>query len=155
MNRPARTTEALLHFWVETATADELIEWAVRALADGYESPALVRLASLADVRLSDATPVFLEALRELGIELLSREETARSYATEIAARICSGELEPRLGAYRIFREVLQPMLYPGDLMSWYFLYDGTHYPTRRELEGSELDAVILEEARKLAARNS
>ena len=154
MTQPARTTETLLRYWIETATSDELIGWAVQALTDGFDSPALVRLASLADVRLSDATPVFLEALRELGIELLSREETARSYATEIAARICSGELEPRLGAYRIFREVLSPMLYPRDLMGWYFLYDGTHYPTHRDVEGPELDTVILEEARKLVARH-
>ena len=158
MTPPARTTEVLAHFAAESASSEELIRWATQALLDGYDTPALIELGSLApaDVRLSDAVVVFQRALDELGIvHFPPTEDALRAQALAIALLICERKISPRDGAYRIFHEALQPLRYPRDLMGWYFLYDGTHYPTHRELLGAELDEVILEEARNLVEGRS
>ena len=152
--RPSGTIEVLAHLAAKTASSDELTAWAVRALADGYDSPVLLGLASLAEVRLSDAEPLFRRALDDLGIAYPPLEQLLRAYARSLASRIADGRVSHQEGAHRIFHEVLYPLGYPSDLMGWYFLYDGTHYPTHRELRGAELDAVILEEAHKLLDRN-
>jgi hypothetical protein len=84
---------------------EELPAVASRALELGLESPSLVLLAgAVLPSDAGDQQPLFLAALRELGISLPSQREAAEFMKRRYAQDVVQGSLAPREGAARIVR---------------------------------------------------
>jgi hypothetical protein len=84
-------------------TGPDLIAWAVKALTEGYDSPALRRLAGCyADEALADIAPWLERALSELNIMLPTLAPDFRSYSCLLAQAVLDGELLPKLGLKRL-----------------------------------------------------
>ncbi len=129
----------------------DFVEWAVQALCDGFDSPALRLLAGLdlgGQVSAFEAAEHFRTALAELRVDLPDQDSLIRTYVREIARDIADGALSPQAGVHRIHSEVLAPFDHPADLMSWCFLWEGLRPGSYDSLDGAALDDVIRQTAR-------
>jgi len=66
---------ARLHYPAGWLHAEDLVDVAVQALLDGWDSPSLRSLAGLIEVDLRDAPELFARALAEVGLFPLSKRE--------------------------------------------------------------------------------
>jgi hypothetical protein len=118
--------------------ADDLVAWAVSALAAGHDSDSLQRLAGLdmeECARLPDAEELFAAALSDLGLSLPDETVAVREYVRMLAHEIVAGQVSPQEQVSRIHREVLSPMNHPREFMVWCYVGDGA-----RPREGWNLD---------------
>jgi hypothetical protein len=133
------------------AVGRDFVDWAVRALADGYDTQSMRVLAGL-DLdgipSALEAVEKFRAAIHELGVPTASDIEHVHAYVSEVAQQIVDGELDPQEGAARITVEVLAPFDYPSGLMAWFDLGEGLHPHRHVPLEGDALNAAIREQAR-------
>ncbi len=146
-----RDTMALISKRVRSAVdGEDFVNWAMRALMDGFDSPSLGILAGLDlgsrsrfSVDLFEAYEYFLRVIKELALPIPDIElalsfpdvwttvpfpydETAlRRHLNELAEQIREGVIDPVLGIDRIHREVVDPLHHPSDLMPWCFLWEG------------------------------
>jgi hypothetical protein len=134
-----------------TAMGRDFVDWAVRALVDGHDAPALRVLAGLDLDGVPSAFAAadqFRLALGELGIAAPPDDELIRRYVSDVAQQIVDGELAPQDAVARLHREVLTPFAHPADLMAWCFLWEGLHPAGYASLEGEPLDSAVREYAR-------
>ncbi|MCB9383395.1 MAG: hypothetical protein H6509_02175 [Bryobacterales bacterium] len=149
---PTGTSDLIAGLLAERATSDDLVGWAVQALVDGVDLPAVTSLACAApdSMRLEESEALFRSALDELGIKFPEREQGLRNHFASLLARIANGTITPQEGLGCIDREVNMPLHQPHDLQVWCYLVEDLYYSSFREINSAdELDRIIVEEARK------
>lgn len=107
----------------ETAVGQDYVDWAVKMMVEGFESPSLIDLAGLdldgRPVERYDAVRLFEKTLLELGLPSKNDEEIFRLWLVHRASQIKYGVITPTEGVELIHDEVLFPLLHPKDLMPW------------------------------------
>ena len=127
-NFPRGTLELLVAIRQNRAPANDVANWAICALEDGYDTPALRLAASFhRDELASDAEPYVWRALGELGITPPSGEELLRAYADELALGILAGTREPMDTVELVHHRVITPLNHPDDLMDWCYIWEGNN----------------------------
>ena len=124
---PAGLFQLRIKIVYESVTGQDYVNWAVRMMVTGYDSPALVDLAGLdlegMPVQRMDAEPRFEQAMKELNIAPASEEEVVRLWLGRRAAQIVNRELTPIEGTDLIHWEVLATLNHPKDLMQWCYTH--------------------------------
>lgn len=144
-----------------TLAAKDLVDWAVGALSEGMDTPAIRQLAGmdLEGPRLTAAAmPQFRRALQELGIPVPAPDAAAREYVRVLVEDIVEGRVTPQPQVERIHKEIVTPLDHPKDLMVWCYLSSGLRPqelstdPDRmvhfEEVHGAALDGAIRDVAR-------
>ena len=148
--QPTGSIEILVQEIAGRSVGDDLVEWAVRALVEGFDSPALRRLAGLDKDSWFEAKPLFDRAVQELRLELPSTKELLlRDYLRVIAREMLDGRRQPVDALQIIHSQVLTPLHHPEDLMPWCYLWEGLEPGTFASLTDSQRD----EATRQLAGR--
>jgi hypothetical protein len=147
---PRGTTELLVLRDNGEPLGKGAVQWAVEALAAGYDVPSLRILAGL-DL---DGWPNSFEtetlmdtALRELGVPVTDRNSRALAYVRDVASAIVARDIAPQEGANLIHRRVIVALNHPGDLQAWCCLWEGNAADGSRSLEDSEIDRAIVDYA--------
>jgi hypothetical protein len=156
MTEPQGTQLLLARDWLGRVVARDFIAWAVEALREGIDSPALHDLAGLdleGEPATADAREFFRKALEELRITGRPESELVRCYVASLADDILERRVSPLAGAERIHDEVLRPLDHPRDLMVWCYLCGGLDPDTFEELEGAALDEAIIRAARNFVSK--
>ena len=142
---PSGTQRLMVRDAAWLASSQEYVDWAVRALSDGYDGPALRSLAG-ADMdcapRALEMGKTFRAALAELGLAFPDEAELLRSYVGELAADIVHGRTPPRVAVERIHHEVLSPFGHPRELKAWVYLAEGLN-PSG---DGSQLTEDMIDQ---------
>ena len=105
--------EATARVHLSTVTAEVLIGWAVEALSEGIDTPAVRTLAGLdlaGAVLTTDAVGVFHRALNEVGIPASTPDTTVREYLRLLADDIVKGQGNARDLAKRIRDDIVRPL---------------------------------------------
>ena len=139
------------------ATGDDFIAWAMQALIENADSPALRQLAGLEERSRSDARPLFDRAVRELGLTLPATDEALRrAYLEVLAGDISSGARRPSDALELIHAEVVGPLKHPEDLRAWCLAWEGLD-PERgyASLTDAERDDAARELARRTLQRDA
>lgn len=89
-------------FRLHRVVSGELPAAAARVVALGISTPALEELACLRPEDTDEARALFLDSLRELGIEPPNDIDALTIFARKIAADIVAGRVSPRDGADEI-----------------------------------------------------
>lgn len=139
-----------------TLSGQELVEWAVRLLETGCETPAVVRLAGLdldSPPLLADALPLFLTSLEQLASDVPSgREGILRAHFKGLVRQLARGQVEVGEALWRIEEEVVVPLGHPADLVAWCYLGSELHPETFAELRGASLEEYVKRIAAEVAA---
>lgn len=91
---------------LDSLPSAELPKFASEALSAGYDSPSLRILAGEISPAMSDAAPLFLRALQEIGVTIPSHVEAGKIVAAHLARDVVSGKISPYQGARRIWWDV-------------------------------------------------
>jgi hypothetical protein len=135
-------------------TGDQAVDWAVKALEAGFDSPSLRILAGLdvgRQVHLFEAEQYLEKSFAELDLEIPDRDLVLWNYANEIASEIASGRLDPELGIDEMHRKVVDPLGHPESLRAWCLLWEGNHPEDYRPLSAQERRIMIYRLANKFA----
>lgn len=119
---PPQTLDLLVRIESETVTGNNYVDWALEALAAGFDFPAMRRLAGLTSqphLSLSDTEPEFRAAAREIGLPELPREDLLLAFLDESARRIVEGATNLDEILHHIHDMVIDPLDHPEDLMPW------------------------------------
>lgn len=148
---PPGTSRVLALRASQTATADDLVRWALSALEGSWDSPALRILAGI-NLRerpsIWDTEPYFARALSELAIPVPDFETLVRQYVDELARDIADGRIAPQTGADLIHRVAIGPLSHPADLQPWCYLWEGNDPVALVPMEKSQVDDAIRAFAR-------
>jgi hypothetical protein len=136
-------------------TSEDIPSVAVRALEQGYDSPALQQLAAESTAPASNITPLFARALSELSVSSPERNAARLIVARFYARRILDGTLSPYEGACKIWlgpaNDALQESE-PEQVSSWlklrFFIGLASEYevdPEHREAYEREIVNVARE----------
>ena len=141
--------------FVEDATGDEAVEWAVRALELGFDGPHLRQLGAFdTPVSRQEVKPVLLCALQELGGPIWTEGKLDGITSWKSPGKMVKGELDVDGGLREIHRTVIVPLSHPKDLQVWCDLLDEFQRAPNGSvtiLDPGKRDAVALAEAKKLA----
>jgi len=157
MALPGGTIELLIRKEAACLTGDDLAGWAVAALTDGFDSPALRRLAGLdPPVTCSEAMPVFERAVRELGLAVPdSKDSLYRAWLVVLAQGIVDGVRAASEALQIVHRDVIGPLNHPDDLMPWCHLWEGHDPVTFASLDDRAIEAMVMRLARETVARST
>jgi predicted solute-binding protein len=89
-------------------------------------------LAGLVRREIAEASDLFAQAMKESGLEALSRPDAARVYAVAVSKQIISGEITPQYGATRLWEASIRvgdPNFHELDT----FIYAASELQTRPE----------------------
>ena len=103
-------------FVLGRVSSEELSNYAVDWIAEGLDSPSLRRLAGTESPIMSETGPLFLQTLRELGIEIPTRDQSLMILAKDYAQKILDGSLTPHEGAGFLWWNVINEMTYSSPL---------------------------------------
>ena len=149
MNR--ETIRLLAEKYMVLANHEQFADWAVSCLEAGLDTKSIRILASLQKPMFpTEVVDYFYRSLKELGWNFPEPKDCVIEYARFIAEEILCGKVSPVEGCRQIYKVVLF-LEYPPELMSWLYLDEGLEPTAYRELTGAELDAAIIQEARKFA----
>ena len=116
--RPKLKLEIAEAFWkLGSLPVGQLQDIALRALADGYDGPALRELAEFPWATRRDVGDLFDIALSEMGRPVLSDREAGLRLAREVASGIVSGGIDPYEGARRIWWDIWERSGRPEELI--------------------------------------
>ena len=124
---PRNTARLLLHLDRTDLAAETAVKWATEALVDGFDTPALRRLAG-ATPRLTSSEeiePDVRKALDELHIGRPSDLDILSRYETEIVEAILDGRLSPLAGLSDLYENVVLGSDYDWRFLPWCYLDDG------------------------------
>ncbi len=158
------TKQFFVKFYLQQASSDDYVDWAIACLEDGLDSKNLRMLASMGKpFYSSEIEDKFRLALTELGFKYPSEKETLENYVKDLAKAIVKGEINPSDGCHKIYN-VGVFLEYPREMTSWTFLDDGlepgtydTLYDLFEDTPSQNTDKwfkAIIEEAKKLAETN-
>jgi hypothetical protein len=127
----AELSDALIMILVtrmdSAVTGDRLVEWAMAALEEDLESPALVWLAGLPrSCSLWEAGPLLDRALSELAVTPLpDATELRRAYVGAMSRQLLSQRVSVSVALDCIHKFAVSPLNHPHDLTSWCFAWEG------------------------------
>jgi hypothetical protein len=143
--------ELLVRDAAGVSTGDDFVEWAVRALVEGFDSPGVRWLAGFAGAARFEAKAVFDRVVGELSLAVpATRDALLRAYLAVLAGDIVNGTRHPGEALDVIHREVIGPLNHPADLMEWCYAWE--HLDPARGF-ASLSDAERDDAARELARR--
>ncbi|MGI8469902.1 MAG: hypothetical protein ACR2N3_15790 [Pyrinomonadaceae bacterium] len=151
------TKQFFAKLYLQQASSDTYVDWAIACLEDGLDSKNLRMLASMnSPFYSSEIDEKFRHALDELGISFPNKRELLLNYAKDIALKIVSGEINSIDGLNEI-HSIDISLNYPKELQAWTML-DGGYDPETKEWIGDFTDIqkqmlsnIIIREAKKLA----
>lgn len=112
-NLRERTRLLTARIMFREATGDELVRLACDLLVAGIDTPSIVALAGLPySVTMTDAEPIFGDALVELGLPPLPRDAAGWVLAGEVARKMIADSIPQNVGAailWGLWWEVGQP----------------------------------------------
>jgi hypothetical protein len=144
-NFDLKGTEA---FWtLGLIPVDDLPNLAADAIAQGFESKALIQLAGVAPVEAQEASSLFQKALWQLGLGTMLKTDALKHYAKEVSNRILNSEVTPLEGAKDIWRVALTTRITGfHDLDP--FIYAASELE-ERPAEKDLFEKAIMEEAKR------
>ncbi len=147
---PDHLLEVFAAQFAGVSTGDDLVEWATKALELGFNTRSLRILAGLpTPISETDAEPLFLASLKELGIEVPTVESLWRPYLIWICNMVEHGTVSPDEAANLIHSRVVSPLGHPKELERWCRVWEGYRPDdTFTPVEGEERDQLIREMAR-------
>lgn len=110
-----------------TSYGGALVDWAVEAIAQGLDSPSLLRLAAHAGEEapsLVEATTFFRAALAELGFTVPGDDEARLAWLERRAQAIVDGVPDLDAELFRIHDTVVTPLNHRDDVNEWCYLYE-------------------------------
>jgi hypothetical protein len=108
----ARLQLAAARYALGTATSEELVQVADSVLDEGLYLQALGELATLGRPVISEAGPLFENALVEIGLRVPSREEAIATLLRNYVGAIAGATVAPEEG----LRRIIQDVYFPADL---------------------------------------
>jgi hypothetical protein len=108
-------------------TGKDLADWSVDALAAGFDSPALRRLAGFSsdcEPSLFDVEPFFRLSLRELGVPSMARDTMLLAFLDERAEIIADGATNLEWELDLVHRLVVSPLKHRSDVMPWCYAWE-------------------------------
>lgn len=114
--------DAALRYALGSYPVWQLPELAQEALAAGVDSASLRTLAGESPEHSEDLALLFLHALDELGVPMLSREAAAYELATRIAEKIIRFEISEFDGGRAIWKEIVDRLDHPKPKDLWVFM---------------------------------
>lgn len=145
---PPQTLKLMVRIESNEVTGKDFVDWGIAALAAGFASPALGRLAGLSPGRTPsrvDAGPEFRLAAREIGLPQIGREDILLAFMDECAQEIADGATNLEQLLQTIHVTVVDPLDHREDLMPW--------CQARRGLESGSPESLGEEGIRALARR--
>jgi hypothetical protein len=141
----AHTRDALVDLLVRRLDgvmfAEELIDWATAALAEGLDTPALAILAGLArNSSLYEAEQWFPKVLNELQVNLTHPDTLRRAYVGAVSRALLAGKVGYQEALDRVHRHAVNPLGHPADLASWCFVWEGLHPEDYSDLSPDDTD---------------
>ena len=123
------TKQFFVKLYLQKASSDDYVDWAIDCLEEGLDSKSLRLLAGMSKTHsiTADFEDLFRQSLSELNWNYLDKKESLFNLAKEIAKQILSGEIESVEAVDRI-HEVYVQLGYPAKLEMWNLLYDGHSY---------------------------
>ncbi len=157
-------TQLFAKIYLEKATSDDFVDWAIACLEDGFDSKNLRMLAAAEKPYYSsEIDKRFRQSLKELDLDYPNKEETLLDYAKSFAKKIISAELTPEQGCKKIY-QISWELDYPDKLKNWLYLDEGVNPETMEWLvdstkfypfsESQKLNEAIISEAKKLVETN-
>jgi hypothetical protein len=116
------------HHWAN----EEVNDWAIRCLENGYDSKSLRILASMTKAdSSSELENYFQRSLKELGWDKIEKEDYLISYAKILAREILDGKADPIEASRKIY-QILVDLDYPKELQGWFeideIIYDYEYF---------------------------
>jgi hypothetical protein len=127
MRWPRGTFEAIHAFATSASFSRTLVQWAADALAQGFDSASLRRLACLdlgEEPGAFEVEEAFERALSEIGVPKLGREQAIRLRLRELAVAILDGRMDELVGVEAIHDEIVVPLEHASDVQPWCDLSD-------------------------------
>ncbi len=125
---PPQTLTLMVRIESNEVTGKDFVDWGMEALAAGFDSPALRRLAGLSPGHTPsrfDAEPQFRVAVREIGLPEVGREEILLAFMDECAQSIVDGAANLDQILQTIHASVIDPLDHREDLMPWCYARGG------------------------------
>lgn len=136
--------------YLDRATAEDYIDWAVAAIVEGWSSDGLNILAGLSKPFNSlEVQTYFQRALDELRHPIPEETPALHCYADDIAEAIVEGRMSPSRGCRELYHLALEPAC-SEKLARWVDLDEQLEPETYREIEDAEWEEAVVEEARRL-----
>lgn len=158
------TKQFFVKLYLQRASSEDYIEWAIACLEDNYDSKNLRMLASMEKQSYSyEVEEKFRRALSELSWKYPNEKETLENHVKDLAKAIVSDEINPADGCHKIYN-VVDFLDYPKELYSWSYLDKGLEpetyeilYDLFEDVPSQNTDKwfeAIIEEAKKLVETN-
>ena len=125
---PPQTLKLMVRIESGEVLGKDFVDWGMDALAAGFDSPALRRLAGLAAERNPsrlDAEPEFRVAMREIGLPEVKRDDILLAFLDECAQAIADGATNLDQILQTIHVTVIEPLDHREDLMPWCYARGG------------------------------
>lgn len=156
------TSQVVAFKEVTDLNADVFVNWALDMMTLGYESDALYILAGLAKPAMYyEAIKYAKEAFKELDIDIKEGEDAILSYSSYFIKKISVGE-DVKVNLIRVFRycysHCYERRVYDFYLLRWAWDdldYGNEHQDYWPEANGSNIEAVVIKQAKKWLAENS
>jgi hypothetical protein len=128
-----------------SATADDYVQWAIDALTEGYDAPALRKLAGLVPpANWFEAKELFEQVVIELRLQVPNSEQARRTYLATVAVGLVDKSISTEEGLEAIHRMVVSPLDHPADLQPWCDIWDELSPGQQGILVGSDRDEAVL-----------
>jgi len=123
--------------------AEELVDVAMQAMEDGYDSPSLRILAGLTVGDFQEATTMFDRVLSELNVTIPNKRDAVSLLVQMVAHEIVAGSVAPYEGAKKIWDLSLS---YPEEKLSEFdpFVYAASEWEDRPEDRHFFEDGIVV-----------
>lgn len=146
----SETLKIIAERYLGSAKCEDYVEWARACLAANVDSKSMRILASLQKpLYSSEVDDYFYRSLNELGWTMPEEQECLFQYARQVAQQILSNDLPPLEGCRKIYR-IADALVYPDDLIAWFYLDEGLDPSGLSDLQGESWDEAIRSEAERL-----
>lgn len=130
-----------------------LPEMAMNALANGYESELMLKLAICGEDEIDAIERLFRQVLQEAGYGKMSKVDALRFYATQISTSILSGDVSPLEGATLIWDASINVYDQIHDFHELDgFIYAASEMPDRPS-DKDFFEKAIIEEAKEWSTK--
>jgi len=145
-------TKLLVKFDSGDANSQELVEWAIQKIQNGFESMNLNELAWQDNPPNIEARELFINSIEDLSLTIPSRSERQIILAKTLATKIVEGKLDANDGCSKI-AEISRELDSPGNLSIFELLSHEQYDHEDLGITAENIKPSILEEAKKLAGK--
>jgi len=146
--------QVALEWYHNDFPAERMPDFAVWALENGRDGPALRELAGLNSATRLNEEKLIDRAFRELDVQPMTREQAAKLLILSVCNQIVSGQIPPHEGAKRIVYKLSLSTNKPKDFLHWDELVSEWDYvPKKRNYFEKQFTAAANDYIAKTAAR--